>query len=251
MLVENMKIIKNKEIARDIYELVVEGENTKKFQTPGQFVNIQIDSNHQLILRRPFSICEVNKDLKQFKILYQIKGEGTKVLSKKSKGEVISIFGPLGNGFPISHHQDGILLIGGGIGIAPLYELAKQLFNQGKKVIAVLGFASIDNVIYVKAFKQYSEVHVATMDGSDGFKGNVLECIQSKKLNFDTFYSCGPISMLKAIQKEYKNKKRGFVSLEKRMACGVGACYACVCESNHSLRVCKEGPVFNINEGVI
>jgi len=254
MLTEDMTIISNTKIAKEIYELVVKGMNVELMKEPGQFVNIQIDSISQFILRRPISICEIDEASHQFKMIYRIEGEGTRRLAEKNKGDTINIFGPLGRGFPtfsINHHETA-LIIGGGIGIAPLYELAKRLSTLKINVITVLGFATQSGVFYEEEFKRYSEVHIATIDGSYGYKGNVLNLIKSKGINFDIIYSCGPTLMLKAIQDAYKHHKRGYVSVEERMACGIGACFACVCEPSdktiHTLRACKEGPVFALDE---
>lgn len=253
--VEDMKIISNLEIAKDIYELVVQGENVELMKEPGQFVNLKIDSMSHLILRRPISICEIDMLNKQFKMIYRVEGEGTKLLSRKTYGDTLNILGPLGRGYPefaIENHQTA-LIIGGGIGIPPLYELTKRLHNRNISVISVLGFSSISDVFYEEEFKKYSEVYISTIDGSYGFLGNVIDLIKTKKLQFDVIYSCGPKAMLKAIQTEYKDHKTGYISVEERMACGIGACYACVCDTNKnsSVRVCKEGPVFKLDEVIL
>ncbi len=253
-LIEDMKIVKNCEIAKNIYEMTLTGDNVKLMNQPGQFVNIKITEMSQLILRRPISICEIDQEKKQIKLIYRIKGQGTEILAKKLPGEVINIFGPLGNGYPeysIKNHETA-LLVGGGIGVAPLYELAKRLSRRKIKVKSVLGFATMTDVFYEKEFSFYGEVHVATIDGSYNFNGNVLDLIKSKNLQFDVIYGCGPQAMLKAINDEYINLKKGYLSLEERMACGIGACYACVCDkankSTETVRICKEGPVFKLGE---
>lgn len=252
-LTEDMLVIQNKEIALDIYELVLKGENVQLMKEAGQFVNIQLDRKG-LILRRPFSICEINEGEKEFKIIYRVLGEGTEELAGVKAGERLNVFGPLGTGFPESALKENeiALLIGGGIGTPPLYELARRLHGRGNKVITVLGFQDKGGVFYEEEFQQYSEVHIATMDGSYGYKGNVLELIHHLQLDFDLLYACGPMAMLKNIQKVYGKEKRGYISLEERMACGIGACYGCVCDKEGELpyqkRVCKEGPVFSLNE---
>lgn len=253
-LIEDMKIVKNIEIAKNIFEMTLTGNNINLMNEPGQFINIKITEMSQLILRRPISICEIDQEKKQLKLIYRIEGEGTKTLAKKLPGEFINIFGPLGNGYPefsIKNHETA-LLVGGGVGVPPLYELAKRLSKRNIKVISVLGFATMNGVFYEKEFSDYSEVHVATIDGSYKFKGNVVELIKFKNLQFDVIYGCGPRSMLKAISNEYINLKRGYLSIEERMACGIGACYACVCDKANNLvenvRICKEGPVFKLGE---
>ena len=185
-------------------------------------------------------------------MIYRAEGEGTKLLSQKDAGEQIEILGPLGTGFDIEEvaANETVLLVGGGIGVPPMYEMAKRLHAKGNKVIAVLGFASTCDVFYEEEFKAYADVHIATMDGSHGFKGNVVELINEKQLNFDWIYGCGPKVMLKAIDEEFGQTKKGYLSFEERMACGIGACYACVCQLNSGkmARVCKEGPVFKLGE---
>ncbi|HQD04272.1 MAG TPA: dihydroorotate dehydrogenase electron transfer subunit [Halanaerobiales bacterium] len=252
-LTEDMLVIKNEEIARDIYELVLKGQNVQLMKEAGQFVNIQLERKG-LILRRPFSICEINYSEKEFKIIYRVLGEGTEELARLKAGARLNVFGPLGTGFPESGlaKDEVALLIGGGIGVPPLYELARRLHKRGNKVISVLGFQDKEGIFYVEEFGQYSELHVATMDGSYGYKGNVLELIGHLQQDFDILYACGPMAMLKSIQEAYSQQKRGYISLEERMACGIGACYGCVCDKEgeppYQKRVCKEGPVFSLNE---
>lgn len=255
-LTEDMLVMKNEEIAPGIYELVLKGENVRLMKEAGQFVNIQLEGKG-LVLRRPFSICEINLPEKEFKVIYRVQGEGTGYLAGIEAGERLNVFGPLGMGFPEPALKEGetALLIGGGIGTPPLYELARRLHGRGNKVITVLGFQDKDGVFYEGEFSQFSEVHVATMDGSYGYKGNVLELIGHLQLDFDVLYACGPMAMLKAIQEAYAKEKRGYISLEERMACGIGACYGCVCDKGGELpyqkRVCKEGPVFALNEVIL
>ena len=252
-LTEDMLVIKNQELAPGIYELVLRGENVRLMKEAGQFVNVQLEGKG-FVLRRPFSICEINSPEKEFKIIFRVQGEGTEHLAGIEAGERLNIFGPLGKGFPESALAEGetALLIGGGIGTPPLYELARRLHDRGNRVITVLGFQDRDGVFYEEEFSRYSEVHIATMDGSYGYKGNVLELIEDLGLDFDILYACGPMAMLKAIQEAYGKDKRGYISLEERMACGIGACYGCVCDkegdSPYQKRVCKEGPVFGLNE---
>lgn len=251
-MIERMIIISNQEIASDIYELTLQGELACLIKEAGQFINILISD--KLFLRRPFSICAVNKSQKQLTILYQVVGEGTKILASKNAGDKIDVFGPLGKGFPLIDNVQEVLLVGGGIGVAPLYELAKQLHMRNMKVSIVLGFASKAKVVYESELERCGEVYIATIDGSYGFRGNVIELIETKKINFKLIYSCGPKAMLKALQEKYQHIK-GYVSIEERMACGIGACYGCSCKpkdmSLPNFRVCKDGPVFELNEVII
>jgi len=249
---ESMTIISQKLIAKNVYELVLSGDLVKGMLQAGQFVNIKVNEVAYPLLRRPISICEINQELNQFTVIYRAEGEGTKLLSQKRVGEHVDILGPLGTGFDIEEvaANETVLLVGGGIGVPPMYEIAKRLHAKGNKVIVVLGFATTCDVFYEEEFKAYANVHIATMDGSHGFKGNVVELINEKQLNFDWIYGCGPKVMLKSINEQFAQTKKGYLSFEERMACGIGACYACVCQLNSGkmARVCKEGPVFKLGE---
>lgn len=251
-LTEVMTIVRNDEIAEDIFDLVITGENTKIMNQPGQFVNIKVNEVSEPILRRPISICEIDKANNKFRMIYRTEGKGTKLLSQKQKGDKIDILGPLGTGFPEFDVKENetALLVGGGIGVPPLYELAKRLHKKGIKVVTVLGFAGKKNVFFEEEFRSHSEVYVATVDGSYGSKGYVTDIIENNNIDFDVIYACGPTPMLKALDLKYKSDKRGYLSFEERMACGIGACYACVCKTNNGgySRVCKEGPVFSLGE---
>lgn len=243
---ELMKILSNRMIAADTYEMILEGSISSSAK-PGQFINISVGDN-MLLLRRPISICSIENNT--LVIVYKILGKGTKVLSAKNEGEYLDVLGPLGNGFKLIENKK-VLLIGGGIGVPPLYELAKQL--QGKsEVTFVVGFRGLDDIYYLDKLKEFGEVYYATDDGSTGFKGNVLELIEKEKLEFNLFYACGPTRMLQALDDKYFQKVEGYISFEERMACGFGACTGCVCKSKtiegKMLRVCKEGPVFELGE---
>lgn len=250
--VQNMTIVSQRSIAKNIYEIVLSGDLVQGMFQAGQFVNIKINEVAYPLLRRPISICEINQTLNQFTMIYRVEGEGTKLLSQKKSGEQVNILGPLGTGFDIDEIQqdETVILVGGGIGVPPMYEMAKRLHAKGNKVITVLGFASSCDVFYEEEFKVYAEVHIATMDGSQGFKGNVVQLINEKNLTFDWIYGCGPKVMLEAIERQFGQTKKGYLSFEERMACGIGACYACVCQRNDGkmARVCKEGPVFKLGE---
>ncbi|MBP3908322.1 MAG: dihydroorotate dehydrogenase electron transfer subunit [Turicibacter sp.] len=250
--VQNMTVVSQKLIAKNVYEIILSGNLVQGMLQAGQFVNIKINEVAYPLLRRPISICEINQELNQFKMIYRAEGEGTKLLSQKQAGEQVDILGPLGTGFDIEDVQanETVVLVGGGIGVPPMYEMAKRLHAKGNKVITVLGFASSVDVFYEEEFKAYADVYITTMDGSHGYKGNVVELINDKQLNFDWIYGCGPKVMLKAIDEQFGQTKKGYLSFEERMACGIGACYACVCQLNSGkmARVCKEGPVFKLGE---
>ena len=212
---------------------------------PGQFISVYSQDGSRL-LPRPISICEADPDEGRLRIVYRISGKGTDEFSKYVSGDPIDIMGPLGNGFP--QEGENVFLIGGGIGIPPILETAKQLNAQKT---AVLGYR--DELFLNEEFAKYADVYVATEDGSSGTKGNVLNAIQEKALEADVIFACGPTPMLRAL-KEYAaaNHITCWISMEERMACGIGACLACVCKSKdidahsqvHNKRVCKDGPVF-------
>ncbi|MDL2276900.1 dihydroorotate dehydrogenase electron transfer subunit [Breznakia sp. OttesenSCG-928-G09] len=244
MKISNDKIISNEKIANDTYKMVLQPE-TIPIILPGQFVNIKVDGN---MLRRPISVASVDQNT--YTIIYKVVGVGTKKLSKLSKGHILDIMGPLGSSFPIHETLDEVLLIGGGVGVPPLYEVAKQYRQQGIEVYVVLGFNDKDAIFYEDDFKQLGcKVYISTMDGSYGIKGTVMDCIKEHNITCDTVYSCGPLRMLEAVDKNYK---KGYLSFEARMACGIGACMGCVCKDKEDkemyYRICKEGPVFEIGK---
>ena len=203
------------------------------------------------MLPRPISICEIDKNDGALHLVYRVAGKGTQEFSEKNTGMELSVLGPLGNGFPLKSKK--AFLIGGGIGIPPILELAKQLDCE-KQI--VLGYRNSD-MFLLDEFKKYGSVYIATEDGSYGSKGNVLDAIRENDLEADIIYACGPTPMLRAL-KEYAAEKQMecWISMEEKMACGIGACLACVCKSKevdahtnvHNKRVCKEGPVFRAEE---
>lgn len=247
---EKMKVVRQKQIADDIFELTLIGQLALEMKQPGQFVHIRISDSYEPLLRRPISICSIDQEHMEFTMLYRAGGHGTKLLSLKQPGDEVDVLGPLGNGFPVEEAKPGetALLIGGGIGIPPLYELSKQLNAKGVRTIHVLGFQSHDNVFYEKQFTELGDTYIVTADGSHGSKGFVTDLLAELNPAFDVFYSCGPIPMLKALEQAFPDKK-GFLSFEERMGCGIGACYACVCETTDAvskdyLKICSDGPVF-------
>ncbi|WP_428908715.1 dihydroorotate dehydrogenase electron transfer subunit [Niallia sp. Krafla_26] len=251
-------VVSQKQIAESIYELTLKGELVKQMNEPGQFVHIKVSNGVDPLLRRPISIAKIDKDNQQFTMIYRAEGHGTKILSTKMVGEQLDILGPLGHGFPINEIEkdETALLVGGGIGVPPLYELSRQLVKKGVRVIHVLGFQSESAVFYEREFTQLGETYIATVDGSYGVKGFVTDVIEERQINFDTLYSCGPTPMLKALETNFADKKV-FLSLEERMGCGIGACFACVChtvnqESGHTYKkVCSDGPVFRAGEVIL
>ncbi|MBU0278435.1 MULTISPECIES: dihydroorotate dehydrogenase electron transfer subunit [unclassified Gemella] len=251
MQVELTKVIENKNIAHNIFKITLQGDIVKNMNQAGQFVNIRINNSNEYLLRRPISICEINKEQNTFVMIYRAEGAGTKIISQMKKGDVVDILGPLGNGYDISSLKKGqtALLVGGGIGVPPLYELAKKFRAAGINTIHILGFNNQGDVFYEEEFKKLGNTYVATADGSYGEKGFVTDLIKKYNLQYDKYYSCGPLQMLNAL-KNLNPDKEGYISLEERMACGVGACYACVCktEFDDTARVCYDGPVFKAEQ---
>lgn len=251
-------IVRNAEIASGIYEMVVRGELVQSMQEPGQFVHIKVSNELTPLLRRPLSIAKIDKRNNEFTLIYRVQGKGTAVLANRKPGEQLDVLGPLGHGFPVSETKPGqtALLVGGGIGVPPLYELSSRLVEAGVNVIHVLGFQKANAVFYEQQFAQLGKTLISTDDGSYGEKGYVTDVIDRYQLKFDTVYACGPTPMLKSLKKNYSTSKM-FISLEERMGCGIGACYSCVCHSSkqgdeHSYKkVCSDGPVFAAEEVVL
>lgn len=258
MGMEQMRVISQRSLARHIYELVLEGRITEEMDEPGRFVHIKTGEGSEPLLRRPISICDVDRGLGRFTMIYRAEGKGTVWLSKRTEDDEVDVLGPLGHGFPVEDAPAGgvALLVGGGIGVPPLYYLSRQLRKRGVKTLHVLGFASDADVFYRERFEELGDTYVATVDGSAGEQGYVTDVIQRRGLSFDILYACGPTPMLKALDERYKDRK-GFLSLEERMGCGIGACYACVCKVQEDpsgqdyRKVCSDGPVFPIGEVVL
>lgn len=236
------KVVANAPLTRDVYRMVLEG-NTQWIIRPGQFVNIELDG---LYLRRPISICDWDEHT--ITIIYKVVGRGTEQMSKMSVGKELDVLTGLGNGFNAEAECSEALLVGGGVGVPPLYRLAKELLAQGKKVSVVLGFNTAAEVFYAEEFRQLgAEVYVSTADGSMGVKGFVTDAIRESGVTFDYFYACGPLPMLKALCDNCT--QRGELSFEERMGCGFGACMGCSCKTlTGNKRICKEGPVMRREE---
>jgi dihydroorotate dehydrogenase electron transfer subunit len=255
---ENCRVVDQMEIADSIYRLTLQGELVSEMMSPGQFVHIRVGEESGPLLRRPISISSIDKSKKQFTMIYRKEGIGTTILKDKVPGMAVDVLGPLGNGFPVNETSSGstALLVGGGIGVPPLLELSKQLTANGVKVIHVLGFQSKNVVFGEEEFSKFGETYVVTVDGSYGYKGFVTDVITYYQCEFDTMYACGPTPMLKALATRFSNKKV-FLSLEERMGCGIGACFACVCHTPDDStgysykKVCSDGPVFRVGEVVL
>jgi dihydroorotate dehydrogenase electron transfer subunit len=250
---EWMKVQSITKIAEQIYELELQGDLVKEIKAPGQFVHIKVGNGFSPLLRRPISISDFDKRACTMKLIFRSEGKGTKLLSEVEKGSTIDVLGPLGNGFSLEtiHKGDTALLVGGGIGVPPLYNLAKKLVEKGVKVVVSLGFATKEVVFYEQQFAELGETVVVTDDGTYGEKGYVTDGIELKDWHFNAIFACGPTQMLKALAKKYPEKK-GYFSLEERMGCGIGACFACVCHAEDGYRkICSDGPVFPIGEVIV
>ncbi len=250
---EKAKVIDQQNLAEGVYSMVL-STKAAEYAIPGQFISI-FSNNGSKLLPRPISICEIDKNAGTLRVVYRVVGEGTTEFSKLTAGDEIEIMGPLGNGFPLE--GDKAIVVGGGIGVPPMLELAKQLSGT---VTAVMGYRNDDMFLTEEFTDVASELIIATDDGSVGVHGTVVDAMKENELNADVIYACGPKPMLRGVA-EYA-KEHGikcYVSMEERMACGVGACLGCVCQStekdDHShvnnKRVCKDGPVFLSTEVVL
>lgn len=250
---ETAKIVKTDNLAPGIYELVIKAKAALN-AVPGQFMMIYPKGKHT-ILPRPISICEINKDEETLRIVYRVVGKGTGEFSEYKAGEEVDVLGPVGNGFPVDKAiGKNAVLIGGGIGVPPILELAKQ--TKAETVSVLVGYRD-SNMFLKEDFDKAAKTYIATEDGSYGTKGNVMDALRENNIPCDVIYACGPMPMLRAIKKyAEENGIEAYISLEERMACGVGACLGCVCkttkEDHHShvknARVCTEGPVFEARE---
>lgn len=237
----NYKILLNIPLTKDVYKMILEGD-TQYITAPGQFVNIAIEGKY---LRRPISVCDYDENT--ITIIYKVVGEGTEQMKNMHEGEILDVLTGLGNGYDITKSTKP-LLIGGGVGVPPMYNLAKALLADGQKPIVVLGFNTKEEIFYEDEFKAIGcDVAVTTADGSYGIKGFVTDAIED--LDYDYFYTCGPLPMFKAIYNAASSS--GQFSFEERMGCGFGACMGCSCKTKYgSKRICKDGPVL-VKEEII
>ena len=230
----------NERIARDIYRMTLRGDNSA-ISAPGQFINIKLGG---LYLRRPISVCDcVGENLT---LIYKTVGRGTEQMSRMKNGDELDLLTGLGNGYNTKISGGSPLLVGGGVGVPPIYMLCRELISEGKNVTVVLGFNSKDDVFYENEFRALgADVHIATADGTYGIKGFVTDVIKDMQYTF--FYTCGPEPMFRAMHKIMK--KPGQYSFEERMGCGFGACMGCSCKTlTGNKRICKEGPVMESEE---
>ena len=240
MLQSNFTVKSNTALTDCVYKMVLSGD-TSAITAPGQFVNIQLEG---MFLRRPISVCDYDEST--LTLIYKVVGKGTEEMSKMVEGQKLDLLSGLGNGYDLSLSGDHPVLIGGGVGVPPMYHLAKKLLSQGKKVSVILGFNTQAEIFYEDEFKALGcEVFVTTVDGSYGIKGFVTNALEN--IPYTYFYTCGPEPMLKAVYR-FSNTS-GQMSFEKRMGCGFGACMGCSCKTITGYkRICKEGPVMKKEE---
>ena len=229
----------NRPLTADVFEMRLAGD-TSAITAPGQFVNIKLEG---LFLRRPISVCDWDES--GLTIIYKVVGKGTEQMSRMHEGDQLDVLTGLGNGFDVSKCGEKTLVIGGGVGVPPMYGLAKALLKAGKKPVAILGFNKQSEIFYEEEFKALGiETIVTTVDGSYGVKGFVTDALPEQ---YDFFCTCGPEPMLKAIYNATKTS--GLCSFEERMGCGFGACMGCSCETKYgNKRICKDGPVLEKEE---
>ena len=234
------EIVSNTALTENVFQMVLKGDTTA-ITAPGQFVNIQLEG---LYLRRPISVCDLDGD--KLTIVYKAVGKGTEQMSRMQAGEKLDVLTGLGNGYDLTLSGDKPVLLGGGVGVPPMYLLAKELLKQGKKVSVILGFNTKSEIFYEQEFKKLGcNVVVTTVDGSYGTKGFVTTALENMEYTY--FYTCGPEPMLKAVYKA--SLTSGQMSFEKRMGCGFGACMGCSCKTLTGYkRICKEGPVMKKEE---
>lgn len=244
---EIFKILTNQQLAKDVYRMTLTGDTCGI--RPGQFVNIKLDG---LYLRRPISVCDCVGCV--LTLIYKVVGKGTELMSKMTQCEELDVLTGLGNGYDLTKSGETPLLIGGGVGVPPLYMLCRKLAEEGKRPTVVLGFNKAEEVFYPNEFAALgAEVKVATVDGSVGVKGFVTDAIaalsdEGKKFSY--FYTCGPEPMLKAVYNSpVLDGVEGEFSFEERMGCGFGACMGCSCKTVTGYkRICKDGPVLEKKE---
>ena len=247
---ETAVVVSQEQIATDIFSMWIRTEAAETAR-PGQFISMYTNDGSKL-LPRPISICEIDKENGTLRVVYRVTGEntGTEQFSKMKAGDTLPIIGPLGNGFPLEKAEGKkAFLMGGGIGVPPILELAKQLHCE-KQII--IGYRDEETFLR-KEFEENGTVYISTEDGRVGTKGNVMDAIRANALSADIIMACGPTPMLRAIKNfAEENDIECYISMEERMACGIGACLGCVCKSKekdhhtnvHNKRCCKDGPVF-------
>jgi dihydroorotate dehydrogenase electron transfer subunit len=248
--IDDFKILENKYLTEDLFILELEGNNITSDFKAGQFIQLRVDGSPETFLRRPISIYDVDKDHNTFRLLIQIAGQGTLKLSELKKGDTLNLVYPLGNSFSDPMTGERVLLAGGGVGIAPLLLMGRQLKSAGFSPDWLLGFRNRERLPDLTDYRLLGDVHITTEDGSEGEKGYVTDHSVLKSRKYDMVYCCGPDPMMKAVAAWCRNNGvKCEVSLENLMACGFGICLCCIAETvRGNLCTCTEGPVFNIND---
>ena len=251
MIKETAKVVRQQQIDEGIFDMELSFPKGAALAIPGQFIAMYCNDKSKL-LPRPISICGINPTEGTLRVVYRVAGEGTKEFSEMKAGDTLEVMGPLGNGFTMKNEK--AIIIGGGIGIPPMLELAKQL--DAEKTV-VLGYRT--STFLKEEFEEVCDVKIATEDGSQGAKGTVIDAIEKYDVEGKVIYACGPMPMLKALAAyAEEHGMEAQISLEERMACGIGACLGCICKSKtkdhhtnvNNTRICKDGPVFDAKEVV-
>lgn len=244
---ERLLILSSTTIALDTVEMILKNTYISQTAVPGQFLHISVAEH---MLRRPISIANIDREAETITIVFKVIGTGTAQLANCLPGMEIDALGPNGNGFQTKQNEEStVLLIGGGVGVPPLHYLGRVLAQKNTKVISVLGFQTAQAVFYEEEFKQFSATYIMTNDGTAGEKGFVTDVLDNVG-DFNCYYTCGPLPMLQAVTKKLSHKE-GYISLEERMGCGVGACFACVIPTDDHggyQKICQDGPVFAAKE---
>ena len=253
-VVEQVEIVTKEQLTKDIFKFAILSEKMSNVALPGQFLEIRVNDDIEPFLRRPISIYKIDKEKNQLEFIFQVKGKGTKILAQKQIGDKISVIGPLGKGSFKWENCKKIAIIGGGIGIFPLYELARQA-SQNANIVTYLGFRSKDFVVLEEEFSKVSDkLVITTDDGSYKENGFAIDFLKKdcEKDKPDCIFACGPLPMLKAVRDfAIENQIPAQVSLEERMGCGIGICLGCAVKNKKTdgyEHVCKDGPVFNVND---
>ncbi|SDL75981.1 dihydroorotate dehydrogenase electron transfer subunit [Sediminibacillus halophilus] len=255
MMQTELTVLENNKIAEETVEMKLGINNANPATdignfTPGQFLHVKVGESDTALLRRPISIADIDGN-GNITIIFKISGRGTDMLSKRTSGSRVNALLPCGTGYPVDNLKlDTALLVGGGIGVPPLYYLGKTLAGSGTRIISILGFQKAEHVFYKEKFAELGESIIVTDDGSYGEKGLVTDCLSKMDIDFDCFFSCGPTPMLRAVTNKLSGRP-GYISVEQRMGCGIGACYACVVPVKGETgfkKICKDGPVFAANE---
>jgi dihydroorotate dehydrogenase electron transfer subunit len=247
---QDLQIVENKHLNKDFFILELSSPDNLPEILPGQFVQIRVDGSPETFLRRPVSFYDVDYLQNTFRLLIQVVGKGTDVLSRLVPGEKLNLVYPLGNAFSMPSADENCVLVGGGVGIAPLYYFAKLINDAGNRPDLLLGFRNRERIIEYDEFRNLGTVYLTTEDGSEGEKGFVTDHSVLREKKYDRIFCCGPDPMMKAVARYAKSNNISCeVSLENLMACGFGICLCCIVDTTKgNICTCTEGPVFNIND---